>query len=147
MSGPEKRREEKLRVAQQFCATPGTGRCLHWCGTHCGPRCCASGKQFKRRSDLARQANERAELLRSPPGNAANGAALLVPLESEERPRRVLLWQGERNDGRLGFMYWPVMSTLLEGFRHARGIDLRAGVGLTLEWNSRVHNLSAGRYG
>tara|TARA_B110001452_G_scaffold218494_1_gene190263 strand:+ start:1605 stop:2765 length:1161 start_codon:yes stop_codon:yes gene_type:complete len=56
----------------------------------------------------------------------------------------VLLWQGERNhDGRLSFLYWPVMGTLLEGFRHAR-CATRAGVGFSLRYHRELARLSAG---
>lgn len=67
----------------------------------------------------------------------------LLHQEPNRPVRRVLLWQGERVDGKLSFIYWPVMSTLLEGFRHAN-VRVQAGVGFTLEWDWLVHNLTRG---
>ena len=44
--------------------------------------------------------------------------------------RSVLIWHGERpTDGHLAFMYWPVLTTLIEGFRSSRP-SLRTVVGV-----------------
>ena len=44
--------------------------------------------------------------------------------------RTVLLWHGERpTDGHLAFMYWPVLATLIEGFREQLALSVVVGVG------------------
>ena len=58
-----------------------------------------------------------------------------------------MLWHGERPDGRLAFLYWPVLGTLIEGFRPAvaaRAVDLAVGVGFTAEYERRLKALRAG---
>lgn len=116
-----------------YCPTPGTGRCVAWCGTHCGPRCCASASWFNTQVQQARAIHKR----KTPMSDVSQTNA------SQQRPA-VLLWQGERNhDGRLSFLYWPVMGTLLEGFWHAR-CDTRSGVGFSLRYHREIARLRAG---
>ena len=106
--------------AREYCPTPGKGACKDWCGTHCAPLCCLSDQWLRRKA---------AQL-------QVNGETIVNA--SVNRPRRrVMLWQGEKNQvGRLAYMYWPVMGTLVEGFRHASDVDiLGPGVGFSLAYH------------
>jgi hypothetical protein len=68
--------------------------------------------------------------------------------EGGGRMRRVMVWQGERNeDGHLSFMYWPVMGTLLSGFQHyaaRHALRLVTGAGLTREYEKQLGRLRRG---
>lgn len=78
------------------------GACAGWCGPYCGPRCCGSAQWLAAKLDV------------------------MIPRRADvrTRKRRVMIWQGEVQEHStrrwLGFMYWPVMATLLAGFREAR---------------------------
>lgn len=122
-------RPRPRRASHEHCATPGVGPCVGWCGTHCGPKCCASDAYLKRKALESAALHARAD-----PVVAASGGTV-----------RVMLWQGEKNTvGRLGFMYWPVMGTLLEGFRHAPQVEVKVGVGFSLAYHSTLASLRRG---
>ena len=57
-----------------------------------------------------------------------------------------MVWQGEKNHiGKLAYMYWPVMGTLIEGFRHAGDrVELMIGVGFSLAYHEAVARLRHG---
>ena len=113
------------------CATPGQGECGGWCGDRCGPRCCASaawlaGKVAALGGGSANQSQEQAQ-------------------RDGGRRRIVMIWQGERNDdGRLGFMYWPAVGTLLRGFREAQDVELVVGLGFSTRWLASLKRLRPG---
>ena len=56
-----------------------------------------------------------------------------------------MIWQGEKNhspDRKLSVMYWPVVGTLLEGFRHAEaGVEILLGVGFSLAYHAAIGRL------
>ena len=73
----------------------------------------------------------------------------LVPIKSfgnKSSAQRIMLWQGEKNHiGRLAYMYWPVMGTLIEGFRHAGDrVELMIGVGFSLAYHEAIARLRHG---
>lgn len=59
---------------------------------------------------------------------------------------RVLLWHDERADGHLSFMLYPVLATLVAGFRHADGWEVRAGVGRSSRLNRELDELRRGDF-
>ena len=104
--------------------------CEGWCAERCAPRCCQSAEWFRAKLHslgVAVPATADPE-----PPRTRRGA------ESGGRVRRVMVWQGERNDdGHLSFMYWPIMGTLLSGFQYHAArhpLKLVAGVGQTREY-------------
>lgn len=57
---------------------------------------------------------------------------------------RVMIWHAERNeDGRLSFMYWPVLATLVAGFRATR-VQLAFGAGESSEYTRNLKKLERG---
>lgn len=106
------------------CKTPGYGACASWCAQRCATSCCQSSAWLKDKLESIGHVNQ------------TQGHQYRVP--------RVMVWQGERNeDGHLAFMYWPVMSTLVQGFRHA-AVELVAGAGLTREYKRQLARLRPG---
>lgn len=80
------------------------GQVEDMCSLLCRHRCCASARWFA--SKVAQLSEWPA---RSPPSLSAPGTATTAM----GGRRRVVVWQGDRSEfGRLGFMYWPVMSTV-----------------------------------
>lgn len=128
-----------VRHSREFCPTPGVaGLCEEWCGTHCGPKCCASDRE------LRRQARESISLHTAADGQPAPRRSDPLLPSAGSRRARAMLWQGEKNTvGRLGFMYWPVMSTLLEGFRHTDAA-VAVGVGFSLAYHEELARLRRG---
>ncbi len=59
---------------------------------------------------------------------------------------RVVIWQGEKNRvGRLAYMYWPVMGTLIGGFLEAApSVQLEVGVGFSLRYHAALARLRRG---
>ena len=57
---------------------------------------------------------------------------------------RVLIWHDERMDGHLSFMLYPVVATLVAGFRNALGWQIRAGVGRSMRLNHELSELRSG---
>ena len=115
--------------------------CEGWCAERCAPRCCESAEWFQAKArglGVAAAASEDLEPARTRRGGAEGGG----------RVRRVMVWQGERNeDGHLSFMYWPVMGTLLSGFQHHAArhpLRLVAGAGLTREYDKQLGRLRRG---
>ena len=115
--------------------------CEGWCAKHCAPRCCQSAEWFRvkvRGLGVAAAAPEDM----GPPRTRRDAA------EGGGRMRRVMVWQGERNeDGHLSFMYWPVMGTLLSGFQHyaaRHALRLVTGAGLTREYEKQLGRLRRG---
>jgi hypothetical protein len=64
--------------------------------------------------------------------------------DGRSRRRRVLLWHDETWARRLAFILWPVTGTLVEGFRHAPGWSVRAGVGRIPRLATELDALSRG---
>ena len=52
-----------------------------------------------------------------------------------------MIWQGERDDGRLAFMYWPVLATLVQGFLHMSSVRLEVGSALTADYEEKIETL------
>ena len=119
-------------------ACPPKLRCLGGGPVHC----CASDAWLKSQriqSDALHAA--------SSSSTDYNVAQISQPPTSATPPKSVMLWHGERPDGRLAFLYWPVLGTLIEGFRPAiaaRAVDLAVGVGFTAEYERRLKALRAG---
>ena len=123
-------------MVRESCPTPGVGACVDWCGTHCGPRCCASDAWLQQQAARSLAIHTAVELV----ANSSAAAAVAR--------RRVMIWQGEKNhspDRKLSVMYWPVVGTLLEGFRHAAAdVEVLLGVGFTLAYHAAIGKLSNG---
>lgn len=137
----------------EFCPTPAVeeSKCSKWCGTHCGPRCCASSVWLTRKAAQLLRIHKLRSSVRLPCGNGAlsHGSCIestldnVMPLSTSRR-KKVIIWQGERNaDGKLSFMYWPVTATLLSGFRFAH-VDIVLGLGFSLAWRREVASLKSG---
>ena len=116
----------------EHCPTPGEGACAGWCGTHCGPLCCASDRWL-----LAK--------VRSRFGRELGAPDPAVSTSADQR-MRVVIWQGEKNRvGRLAYMYWPVMGTLIGGFLEAApSVQLEVGVGFSLRYHAALARLRRG---
>ena len=130
----------------EFCATPSVDRCASWCGTHCGPTCCASSRWVALKAAALLRQHPVQSLIGAPCGPRLHGGCTSsTPLrEKDGRRRRVLLWQGERNaDGRLGFMYWPVVGSLIAGFRFLP-VEIVVGLGFSLAWHRELKLLQKG---
>jgi hypothetical protein len=116
-------------MPRESCPTPGRGECLEWCGTHCGPGCCDSHAWLQSQAQKS---------------HAVHAAVSPTPVKPN-RSRRIMLWQGEKNHvGRLAYMYWPVMGTLLEGLRHAGEAEVLLGVGFSLAYHAALARLHSG---
>ena len=57
---------------------------------------------------------------------------------------RAMIWHDERMDGHLSFMLYPVVATLVAGFRHAWGWQIRAGVGRSTRLDHELSELQRG---
>jgi hypothetical protein len=56
-----------------------------------------------------------------------------------------MIWQGERNaDGRLAWMYWPVVGTLVAGLLHAANAAVSVGLGFSMEYHRELARLERG---
>ena len=43
---------DSARLNRAACVGTGLGACKDWCGTHCGPRCCASDRWLQEQAFL-----------------------------------------------------------------------------------------------
>jgi hypothetical protein len=125
--------------------------CEGWCAERCAPRCCQSAEWFwakARGLGVAAAAPDDLEPPRTRRGGAEPPRTRRGGAEGSGRVRRVMVWQGERNeDGHLSFMYWPVMGTLLSGFQHHAArhpLRLVTGAGLTREYETQLGRLRRG---